>query len=364
MTPSPEVRLGVIGAGDVAARDYLPEAHRLLNARITAIASADGRRAADLAAQFSIPESFAGHQALIDSGTIDAVVNLTPARHHETINVAAIRAGLHVYSEKPFAASLVAAEHLGKQARAANVIVVCAPSVMVFPQVQRAVQLVASGAIGPVWTATGQFLGGRPPWEGYGSDPSPFFATGSGPLVDIGVYPLHALSGLLGPVEQVTAMSTRTQQSFVQIGGPADGATIPVEVDDVWQLMLRFRSGAVGFLRADFATAGVSAAPDLELCGERGAIALSLMDMTAPLRVHRGDDWHDELFPEGRADGPDHLLGVQHLVDCIHGTARPVLTIEHATHVIEVLEAAITASAGRTSVALTTSFDWEGSRVT
>jgi len=357
-----ELRIGVVGAGDVATRDYLPEAHRLHpRARIVAIASSDGRRAAAVAERFALPASCAGYEQLLARDDVDAVVNLTPARLHGDVNRAAIEAGRHLYSEKPFAPTVPEAVELTTAAERQGVVLVCAPSVMVFPQVARARQLLAAGAIGSVWNATGQFLGGLPPWAGYESDPSPFFAVGSGPLVDIGVYPLHALTGLLGPVRRVTAMATRSRADFVQLDGSMGGRTIPVDVDDTWHVTLRFDCGAVATVRSDFATLGASATPDVELDGETGTIAFQLIDMTAPLRVHDGSSWTDEHLPEARADGPDHLLGVAHLVDCVLSGTSNVLSAEHATHVIDIVHAADRSATEGVAADLTTTFSAIGS---
>ena len=89
---------------------------------------------------------------------------------------------------------------------------------------------------------------------------------GSGPLVDVGVYPLHALTGLLGPVELVTAISARTQQSFVQPPSSTSvGRTVPVEVDDVWHVLMRHVGGAISSVRSDFATHGSTAGADVDV---------------------------------------------------------------------------------------------------
>ena len=338
------LRIGVIGAGDVAARDYLPEAGRLLGGRIVAIASTDGRRAEDLAARFGIRSHYAGADSLIQSGDVDAIVNLTPQSRHHAINLAAVTAGLHVYSEKPVATTADEARQLRDAATRAGLVVVAAPSVLVFPQVLQAARLLSEDRIGAVRSATAQFLGGRPPWDGYESDPSPFFAAGSGPLVDIGVYPLHALTGLLGPVELVSAISARTQQSFVQPPSPMSvGRTVPVEVDDVWHVLMRHIGGALSTVRSDFATHGSTASPDVEINGDCGSIALSLMDMQAPVRLWSGAE-STALPSQGvRLEGPDHILGVQHLIDCIAG-APPMLTVDHAAHVLEILDATAVSS--------------------
>ena len=349
------IRLGVIGAGDVAWRDYLPEIGRLTGASVEVITSMDGRRARDAATHFSIPRWGAGVDAVLEAD-VDAVVNLTPSAAHASINRQCIGAGKHVYSEKPFAATLSDADELINLAAQRGVTLVCAPSVMVFPQVRRADETIHRGDVGTVWSVVGQFLGGRPPWDGYASDPTPFFAAGAGPLRDIGVYPLHAVTGLIGPAHSVVAYSVKTQASFQPDDGPMARRRVPVVADDLWHVMLRLRGDVIATLRSDFATAGTTAIPDVEINGEGGSLSLALIDMTAPLVVHRGGTTETFLAPNARAEGPDHLLGVQHLVDCLtHGTSN-LLSAEHARHVIEIIEAAERSATTGNTVHLTTTF--------
>ena len=62
-------------------------------------------------------------------------------------------------------------------------------------------------------------------------------------------------------------------------------------------------------------------------------------------------------MPHARQGGPDHLLGIEHLVDCVQNGKEPVLTAEHAIHVVEIVEkAAQSAREGRT-LPLETAFE-------
>jgi predicted dehydrogenase len=223
-------------------------------------------------------------------------------------------------------------------------VVVCAPCVMLWPQVRYAFDLIARDEIGAVHLARGRGWGGVPPWDGYASDPAPFFARGGGPLRDMGVYPLHALTGLFGPVKRVMAMSAQVQHSFAPNDGPVAGRVIPIEEPDAWILLLDFGAGRMATLESNNA-AHASKAPELELFGLRGSVGLSLIDAAAPVDVLRADGdwtWHPHAFPNtGRASGPDHLIGVAHLLDCIADGREPVLNLARAAHVIDVIDAAM-----------------------
>ena len=360
--PTP-VGIGIVGAGDVAWRDYLPEIHRLDGViTLRAVCARRERRAREAAEQFAVPRDLAPEWCtsvaeLLASDDVDAIVNLTPVAVHAAVTSAALEAGKHVYTEKPLAPTGAEARELAEMARRRGLVLACAPSVMVFPQLLRAQEILRSGALGKIFTARARCSDGVPPWPGYSSDPTPFFAADVGPLVDLGVYPLHAITGLLGPARRVAAMSMRTRSSFVVADGPAEGKRVAVEAPDNWHLILELDGGALASIETNYCSAG-SAAPDCELSGERGGVALQLTDGSAPLKVNRPSDggWVTEAVPHQRTSGPDHILGVGHMVECVSGDLELVLTPEHAIHVIDVIEAARRSAAEGRSVAVASTF--------
>ncbi len=334
------VRLGVIGVGDVAQRDYLPEIHRIADvAEVVAVAGRTEQRARTTAERYGVPTWVIGYNPVLELQAVDAVLNLTPLPMHTEITAAALRVGKHVYSEKPLALTAEEARRLRDEADAEGLVLVAAPSVLLFPQVLRAREVVLGGELGHIHSARAFALSGVPPWEGYASDPSPYFSAQGGPLVDLGVYPLHALTGLLGPVTWVSAASARTREAFVVTDGPAAGTRVPVESDDNWHLIVRLGGGAVASIETNFCAVR-AAGPECQLFGERATLGFSLLDVAAPVVRGDGGGWTEEIVPHDREAGPDHILGVRHLAECVLGRTRPVLTPDHAVHVMDVLEAA------------------------
>lgn len=335
------LRLAFLGCGDVAVRDYLPELPRLGDrAELAAVCSRTEIRARAVGEQYDVPW-FTDYRRMLAESDADAVVNLTPIQLHFETTLACLKAAKHVYTEKPVAGSVAETTRLGDTARDAGLTVVCAPCVMLFPQVRAARDLIADGAIGAITGAQGHGHGGVPPWGGYLSDPSPFFAPGGGPLRDLGVYPLHALTGILGPARRVSAFATRTSAGFTVSDGPFAGRAVPVEVPDHWRLLLELEAGYLASVDADNCVLG-SRAPQLEIFGRDGTIALNLLDVAAPIDFLRaGRGWESIPVPRtGRESGPDHLLGIEHLVECARTGNPPVLSLEHARHVVEIMDQA------------------------
>jgi predicted dehydrogenase len=353
-----KTKLALLGVGDVAQRDYLPEFHRLAErAEIVAACGRTASRVQAVADQYHIPTRYTNYAHMLAETEAEAVINLTPIQTHLETTLAALEAGKHVYTEKPVASSVHDAERIRHTAQERGLTIVCAPCVMLFPQVKYAQSLLAAGAIGPVYSARGHAHMGAPPWSGFISDPSPYFARGAGPAMDMGVYPLHALTGLLGPVKRVAALLGQAINQFTIEDGPFQGKTVPVEVEDNWHLVLDFGNQRLASLTANSCVQD-TLAPPLELYGLHGTIALDPIYVHKPINMLRpGMGWEKVVLPQtGRARGPDHHLGIEHLVDCIQNKTKPLLSIDHALHVVEVLEQAAASSRDGRTLALTSTF--------
>ncbi len=341
-----KVHLALLGCGDVAQRDYLPEFHRLGDrAEIVAVCGRGPERARQVAEQYAIPHWYTDYSRMLAESDADAVINLTPIQLHTEMTLAALQAGKHVYTEKPIASTVADALRIRQEAENRGLVLVCAPCVCLFPQVRYAQEQVQTGRLGPIFSARAYAHMGVPPWHGYTSDPAPFFAQGGGPAFDMGVYPLHVLTGLLGPVRRVTAMVGKVFNSFVVEDGPFEDEVVTVEADDNWQMLLDFGGGLLASLAANSVVLG-SRAPQVEIHGLLGTVALNPIDVAAPVELLRaGEGWRSiNPPPSGRASGPDHHLGVEHLVECIETGRMPLLGAAHALHVIDILEKAARSS--------------------
>lgn len=357
-----KIKLAFLGVGDVAQRDYLPEFHRLSNrVELVAMCSRTEQRARAVAEEYEVHAWYTDYERMLAETDADAVINLTPIQLHTETTIAALQAGKHVYTEKPVATSVHEAKRIQEEAARRQLKLVCAPCVMLFPQVRYTRSLLVEGAIGEVYAARGHGHGGVPPWHGFMSDPSPFFAKGGGPAMDMGVYPLHALTGLLGPVKRVSAMTARVLQSFIVADGPVQGKEVPVEVADNWHIVLDFGGSRLASITANNCAQGARS-PQLELWALRGTVAIDLLDVSAPVELLRAGAGWEQIPPPfgedrgGRKKGPDHLLGIEHLVDCIEHDREPVLSVAHALHVIEIIEKGAHSAAQGQTLALESVF--------
>src|SRR4028119_1686126 len=95
------VRWGVLSTAHINDK-VLAGASASADVDVVAVASRDGRRAAEHTARKSIPTAHASYEALLADDTVDAVYVPLPNGLHHAWTMQALRAGKHVLCEKPY----------------------------------------------------------------------------------------------------------------------------------------------------------------------------------------------------------------------------------------------------------------------
>lgn len=364
------LRVGIVGAGMIATifYGYLPGLRHAEGVRVAAITSRNREGAIRVAKEFDIPQVFDTLGEMLASGTVDAVVNLTPAPVHHAVSMQVIGAGLHLVTEKPIAATLTEADEICAAAEAMGVHVVVAPMDMLSTEWREARRLVASGALGKVAFGRVQSSHAGAAAYSWPVDPAPFYQAGAGALMDMGVYGLTRITGVLGPVKRVTAFAGITSPSRRVDGGPFDGTVFDVvEADNVLAL-LDFGDATFASLDATYNVLA-SRAPEMELYGQRGSMSVN--------RPGAPDGLNLELYLAEAAPGlagwvtptpvspfttpdPTKTMArgslVAHLRDCLRDGMAPIASAAHARHVLEVMLAVRGASARGATMEITRSF--------
>jgi myo-inositol 2-dehydrogenase / D-chiro-inositol 1-dehydrogenase len=235
---APELRVGMVGAGWIAAthRDTL---RRMAGARLVASADPVPGRA-----------GYADWRTMLDRERLDAVVVCTPPRHHREAAVAAARRGLAVYLEKPVAASLDDAEAIAAAVTAAGV--VCAVGyqyrVLPLPDGPPPRVLLGRGLSEPEPAAAER------PWFGD-------LAKGGSQVLERASHLIDLERALAGEVVRVAGF----------------------EHDGIVSLALAFASGALGTV----VVGGVPGGPgwSLDLVGDGGTVAVDLDPDPPPIRT-------------------------------------------------------------------------------
>jgi predicted dehydrogenase len=345
------LRIGIVGCGDVAHRHYLPGLASMSDEiEIAAVADpapgAPEALAAAVASWSPGARPFAHPDEMLARERLDGVFDLTPAPAHGGVNRAILEAGVACFSEKPIASTVAEASALIELARARGVAFLCAPGDAVTSRFRWLRSLVESGELGTATLAVAHHADAGPAaWTEYTGDPTPFYREGVGPVFDHGVYRLHEMTFLMGPVRRVQAMGSIAVPRRRVRGGPLKGSTIEVTTPDHVLMHLEFMNGGLGQLLASFGTLE-TLQPWLELHLTRGVVTFGgkSWEMDAPVSIYRDDpedandagEWsHGVAIPADEFNTVES--GARHFLACLLGRETPVLTAEHARHVLDVI---------------------------
>jgi predicted dehydrogenase len=191
---------------------------------------------------------------LLADEEVEIVLNLTIPAVHAEVSMAALRAGKHVYTEKPLAVGLEDGRKMLEVAGERGLLVGCAPDTFLGGGLQTCRKVMDEGIIGePVAVAAFMLNHGPEDWH---PDPDFLYQPGAGPMFDLGPYYLAALTTLAGPVRRVTASARVTFPERTITSEPLAGTSIKVNTPTHIAGVMDFESGAVGTLVTSFDVCG------------------------------------------------------------------------------------------------------------
>lgn len=239
--------------------------------KIEIVACADIRieSARILAEEFGIKKSYLPEE-LLDDDEVEIVINLTPPRFHVELAKKIIKAGKHLFSEKPFAPSLKEAKEIFELAEKNGVRVGGAPDTFLASGLQSMRYYLDAEIIGkPFFVTANMTAFGVETWH---PNPTAFYEKKSGPLFDMAPYYLSATVALLGPIESIAAFGTSASKTRHIYVGEKAGTDIKAETPTHYSAILRLQSGVVVNLNVSFDIYR-SNLPMFEIYGDGGTLA-------------------------------------------------------------------------------------------
>ena len=350
-TATEKVRVGVIGCGSVS-RMYFPNLKASPHVEIVSACDIIEERAKRAAEWYEIPNAYTHIDDMLAGVSFDLLVNLTDMQEHERLNRQAIDAGKHVWSEKPLANSLAAGQKLLALANEKKLQFWGAPTVVESPQFAFMAEVISSKKLGVLASAHGSYGHLGPNWAEF------FYASEGGSLPDLGVYNLTFITGLLGPARAVTAMtSIVTPVREIHGKGPYQ-----VEEEDNAMVLMDHGNGVISQVDSSFNYFSPheqqKSQTTVTISGRAGVMKLvgydwaphgvDLATTEEPSYKRYADDRHSYVWQGGASL----------LAECLVTGKKPLLTPEHALHVLEVIQAARQSQAEERRIPLESTFSW------
>jgi predicted dehydrogenase len=352
-----KLKIGVVGCGSVSMA-YMRNAPLFRGVEITACADLNADAAANRAAQFGLRAMDV--DSLMADRDIDLVLNLTVPASHFDISTQALSAGKHVFTEKPLAVTAKAGRQLVAMAASRGLALGSAPDTFLGAAGRQARRLVEAGAIGTPVTGTAFMMGrGMEHWH---PDPSFYYQTGAGPVMDMGPYYLTMMVNLMGPVRRVQAVATSGQpERLITADGPKKGTRFKVGTPTSVLSLLEFSCGATVTFGASWDVHRHSNHP-IEIHGTKGSLRLPDPDTFGGIVAtsDQGKAWYETVtstLPFGAVNwpvtAPDRanyrMLGLADMARAVTEGRAPRASGELALHVLEIMEAILQAAESRTT---------------
>lgn len=345
-----KVRVAIVGCGK-AAEHYISHLQQSKAVDLIAVSDPVAGRADHFVRTYGIEHAFQDVDELLNVLDFELLVNLTPMPLHASLNRKALEAGRHVWCEKPVATDLVEAQALLSLAQRRGVGLWSAPAHLISPSFQFMASMLTTGAIGCPSAAHGIIGSSGPAWPGSAW----FYRKGGGSLFDVGVYLVSLFTGLLGPAQNVIAMAgTAVAQRII------DGEAIVVEADDTAALILNHGNAVYSVIQSGFVYATLRQEWTVQITGTEGAMTMGGSAWEpGEVSIYHGDQakapgqW--ETFEQ---EAYVWQSGATYIAECLAKGEEPVLSGEHAAHILDVMQAALRSARTGQRVQIASTFPW------
>ncbi len=330
-----KLKIGMIGAGNIATNAHLPAYAKCENAVVTAIADLDRERAEAAAKKYGIPEVYDTVEEMLAKADIDAVDICTWNNGHAPCAIAAANAGKHVMCEKPLTVSDECAFAIKEAVEKAGVKFFLAVPGRFGHKNEYLQKQVADGAFGEVFYAKTSYIRRRGTPSGWFTDKK---TAGGGPVIDIGVHGIDAAWYIMGCPKptRVSAFTSSHIGDYQTKGvGRWHGTPCPdnqFDTEDLGAGVIHFENGAMLMFEASWAINGV-AHSDTQIFGSKAGADVT----SATIYGERDGYLSDDRIT---LDDNDRFLAeITHFADCVLNDKPTRYPLEQAVTMQRMLDA-------------------------
>jgi predicted dehydrogenase len=299
--------------------------------------------------EFGVEHRFHTIQQALDWGGFDAVTNVTPDGLHHPTTLAALAAKKHVFCEKPLATDYTLATEMVRAAEQSGCINMVNLTYRNVPELHKARELIAAGAIGSVKHIEASYL---QQWVALRDWSDPTIAGpwlwrlskshgSNGTLGDIGIHILDFTSYATGI--EIVSMTCRLQ-TFNKVPGDRMGDYV-LDANDSFIISAEFANGAIGVIHSSRWASGHANDQRLRVYGEKGGLELSHGHGGTLLRLCTGEDIASGTWREIAADPVP--TNYQRFADAVRTGIQPEPSFRHAAELQKVLDLALAAGHDR-----------------
>jgi predicted dehydrogenase len=332
------VKLAMVGCGENAKKSIVKNVNASKLVQFVATMDIKLDLAQDLAEEAGAGMATDNYEAILDNPEVEAVIISTPHSLHVPMGIQAARSNKHVLVDKPIATHVADAEQLVAVCKEQNVCLSVLFGQRLHPAFDIAADLVQQGAVGRItalvmmnfWQKADSYWTG-----GYTNRVQTDWrmkkaASGGGMLMINYTHNIDALQNRLG---------LEPQSVYAQY----DTFNTPVEVEDCFSLVVRYKNGAIGTYAGSSATPGEFRIHGDYIIGTHGTIAVGNPVKVFTINLVEGlarGEWTEIPWESDLWDGGSYLRIIENFARAVRGEEALIVTGENAISSLKVIEGA------------------------
>ncbi len=333
-----EIRIGIVGLGEAAQNYHIPVLSKFKDVKIEAVAEIDDKRRKRIVKQWNIPHNYKHDIEMYKKSNLDAVFVCVPDFLHNQIVGNALEDNLHIFCEKPFGMSSDRAYDFAKTAYKRNLVLTVGYNSRLIKNFTKAALIIQNMRLGKITHINGCFLL-RGPYVGYLPTSDWFFKEKSGGvLYDIGCHFFDIITYILS--EKIANVSAQSMN------------ILHLETIDNIAGVFKTERSTLGTFSIGW-QAAKDVNPLIQIYGTGGSLLIDPIEFEETYASHKAIEkvmWH---LRNARAQAHCSLEGYRKrsqvdetyikedrtFIDSIKGKGKPIVLIDDAIHILEVLEA-------------------------
>ncbi len=276
------LKVGLIGLGFIGVA-HIDAIRRIGGVELSAVSDVNFDQAKQRAGQFGVEKCYEDFNDLINDPEIDAIHNCTPNHLHLEVNQKIIRAGKHVFSEKPLGLDAdESAQMMATLSEYPEIVAGINFCYRMTPLVQDMKHRIKNGEIGDIYLVHGSYL---QDWLLYDTDYNwrvvKEFAGPSRCVADIGSHWIDTAQTVLGSricevcADVVTVLPTRKKPVMevetYAIVEDMEYEDVAVTTEDYAGVLVKFENGVTGLFHCSQVCAGRKCHLNLEVNGSKAS---------------------------------------------------------------------------------------------
>ncbi len=256
-----------------------------------------------------------------------AALITNPSSLHIETALPLAKQGIHLLIEKPLSHSLEKIDELQHISRQKSVVIAVAYNFRFYKPFQIIKQALTEQRIGRPLSfraEVGYYLPAWRPQSDYRKNVSALKKLGGGVLLELS-HELDYTRWLMGEVESVLSQTDRLSD-------------LEIDVEDTAEIILKFKSGGLGALHLDMLDQ--ARIRQCRIVGSEGTLVWEGLQHSVTLFSSAKKDW-TTLQPPGEIDLNDmYLQELNHFLQNVEGRGEPLVSLEEAKRVLEIVLAA------------------------